>query len=198
MEKDNNSQTLNSNKRGVFGLNSVQMFFAIIMSIALLGYVIIVVMGTLNDSNILTTKETITVTNESGYINQSGYTLSTVSQPGFINPSITTAVNMTNSSDTIIAANFTIDSTGLVRNATAISWNFVNLTYTYSRFNSKGIHTTGIVGNTSEGVVDFFTSINPVYSILGILVIILVLVVLVRVVAGKASGGSSEGSGQVL
>ena len=39
-----------------------------------------------------------------------------------------------------------------------------------------------ILGNVSEGVTGFFSSISPVYAILAVLVIILVLVVLVRVV----------------
>lgn len=42
------------NKKGVFGLTSVQQFFAIILGIALLAYVIVVIMGTLDDSSILT------------------------------------------------------------------------------------------------------------------------------------------------
>jgi len=41
------------NKKGVFGLTSVQQFFAIILGIALLAYVIVVIMGTLASSNIL-------------------------------------------------------------------------------------------------------------------------------------------------
>jgi hypothetical protein len=42
------------NKKAVFGLTSVQQFFAIILAIALLAYVIVVIMGTLNSSSILT------------------------------------------------------------------------------------------------------------------------------------------------
>jgi len=42
-------------KKGVFGLTSVQSFFAIILGIALLAYVIVVIMGTLSSSSILTT-----------------------------------------------------------------------------------------------------------------------------------------------
>jgi uncharacterized protein involved in cysteine biosynthesis len=41
-------------KKGVFGLSSVQQFFAIILGVALLAYVIVVIMGTLNTSSILT------------------------------------------------------------------------------------------------------------------------------------------------
>lgn len=41
------------NRKGVFGLTSVQSFFAIILGVALLAYVIVVIMGTLNSSSIL-------------------------------------------------------------------------------------------------------------------------------------------------
>lgn len=41
-------------KKAVFGLTSVQQFFAIILGVALLAYVIVVIMGTLSSSSILT------------------------------------------------------------------------------------------------------------------------------------------------
>ena len=44
---------LKKDKRAVFGLTSVQQFFAIILGIALLAYVIVVIMGTLQTSSIL-------------------------------------------------------------------------------------------------------------------------------------------------
>jgi hypothetical protein len=42
-------------KGAVFGLTSVQAFFAIILGVALLAYVIVVIMGTLQSSSILPT-----------------------------------------------------------------------------------------------------------------------------------------------
>lgn len=45
---------LKMNKKGVFGLTAVQSFFATILGIALLAYVIVIIMGTLQDANILT------------------------------------------------------------------------------------------------------------------------------------------------
>ena len=98
------SEKLRKDKRGVFGLTAVQQFFAIILGIALLAYVIVVIMGTLSTSSILTANSLAA--------NQTGF----------------------------------------------------------------------ILGNVSGGVTGFFSSINPVYAILAVLVINLVLVVLVRVV----------------
>ena len=40
-------------KRGVFGLTAVQQFFAVILGIALLAYVIVIIMGTLQTANVV-------------------------------------------------------------------------------------------------------------------------------------------------
>jgi hypothetical protein len=53
-------------KRGVFGLNAVQGFFAIILGIALLAYVIVVIMGTLQSTTILTANSL--AANQTGFI----------------------------------------------------------------------------------------------------------------------------------
>ena len=44
---------LKTDKKGVFGLNAVQQFFVIILGIALLAYVIVIIMGTLQSADIL-------------------------------------------------------------------------------------------------------------------------------------------------
>lgn len=46
-------QKARKDNKGVFGLTSVQAFFAIILGLALLAYVIIVIMGTLQSASIL-------------------------------------------------------------------------------------------------------------------------------------------------
>ena len=45
---------LRKDKKGVFGLTAVQQFFAVILGIALLAYVIVIIMGTLQTANITT------------------------------------------------------------------------------------------------------------------------------------------------
>ena len=46
-------ENLKKDQRGVFGLTAVQSFFAIILGIALLAYVIVIIMGTLQNASIL-------------------------------------------------------------------------------------------------------------------------------------------------
>jgi len=101
-------------EKGVFGLTAVQQFFVIILGIALLAYVIVIIMGTLQDADILT--------------------------------------------DGSLASN----------------------------------QSEAILGNVSEGVTGFFSSISPVYAILAVLVIILVLVVLVKVVQSPSGGATPQ------
>ena len=45
-------KSLKKNKKGVFGLTAIQSFFAIILGIALLAYVIVIIMGTLSQAHI--------------------------------------------------------------------------------------------------------------------------------------------------
>jgi len=188
------SRAKRANRKGVFGLTSVQAFFAIILSIALLAYVIVVIMGTLSESTILLPSTlSAKVINESGQINDSTpYTLTKYSVRGFASPAIVYAINATDNKS-IAAANFSLSTAGVITNASAIRWHTVKFTYTYN-YNANTVNdATDILSNTSSGISGFFSAINPVYSILAILVIILVLVVLVRVVSG---GEMSKGSSQ--
>ena len=47
-------EKLTSDEKGVFGLTAIQSFFATILGIALLAYIIVVIMGVLQDADILT------------------------------------------------------------------------------------------------------------------------------------------------
>lgn len=180
-----------NDKKGVFGLTSIQQFFAIILAIALLAYVIVVIMGTLNTSGILGVSSA-TVFNETGFINRSADILNHATDPGFSNPVMLFATNATDGV-AIVAANFTLLSNGTITNATAVEFPKANFTYTFNSNSPVGNNANSILGNTSSGVTSFFSNINPVYAILAIMVIILVLVVLVRVVSGSTGGPRMSG-----
>jgi predicted neutral ceramidase superfamily lipid hydrolase len=179
-------KSLLKDKRGVFGLTAVQAFFAIILGVALLAYVIVIIMGTLQEATILSqlagTEANETYTATMGYgINATGYTLTKASLAGFGSPVITEVINWTNGSamPTSIVA---VTSAGVINGSGSATLNNASISYTYT-YNSVQQNQLGhILGNTSTGITGFFSSINPIYAILAILVIILVLVVLVRVV----------------
>ena len=62
------------NRKGIFGLDSVKAFFTVLLGLALLTFVIIVIMGTLEDSNV-GGRETISgsLTNKSFNLNITGF-----------------------------------------------------------------------------------------------------------------------------
>lgn len=188
---------ISKDKRGVFGLTSVQQFFAIVLGLALLAYVIVVIMGTLSNSTILPTgSQSGLKINETGSITGfAAYRLAeATNNEGFTNPIIIRVINATSKVD-IQPTNFTVSSSGYVTNTTAYLWQSVNFTYSYNYNAVTTNNANAILGNTSGGIVSFFSAINPVYAILAILVIILVLVVLVRVVTG---GDGRSGSNPQL
>jgi len=177
-------------KKGVFGLTAVQQFFAVVLGLALLAYVIVVIMGTLQGANIIPAGSLSgTATNETGaHLNTTAnpYTLSLASTSGFSSP-VMVAVwgNSSEEYDTLIpAGNYTVSSVGVLKTSAGskLNWSDVSVSYTYSYNNVYANNVNSILGNVSTGVTNFFGSINPIYAILAILVIILVLVVLVRIV----------------
>jgi hypothetical protein len=183
---------LKKDKRGVFGLTAVQSFFAIVLGLALLAYVIIVIMGTLGGTAIIP-KFTGTYFNDTVVINNTGVFLTANSFTGGTCGTITSVTNMTG--NIIAAANYTQTGCSLKNSTqvcadcnTLLGW---KINYPYTRNTQQQDNLNDIAQNTSAGVSGFFSSINPVYAILAVLVIILVLVVLVRVVQAPASSRQS-------
>jgi len=177
-------------KRGVFGLNAVQQFFIVILGIALLAYVIVIIMGSLNNTTILPYASTSALAESglaNGGINNSGYVLgASLTQPGFAGPAITTITNIT-SSLLIPSNNYTLVG-NIIYNSTATVWDAIEVNYTYQYYSVYQKGTSGLLANVSTGITGFFGAVNPVYAILAVLVIILVLVVLVRVVSNPSGG----------
>jgi len=98
--------------------------------------VVILVMGKFS-SNAVTTTSAI-VTNETpAYSNSTGYTLLKATDYGFTNPTITAGFNATNGSAVSYATiiplgNFSVSSTGVLKNATALSFGNISISYTYT------------------------------------------------------------------
>jgi len=166
------------NKKAVFGLTAVQAFFAIILAIALLAYVIVIIMGTLGTSSILQ-QASATAVNES---HTSADTITLRSTAGASCGTITAISNGTGGGS-VPLNNFTQTGCSVVNASTRGIWG-TNLlfSYPYTQDSTSKNNLDSITSNVSTGVTSFFSSISPVYAILAVLVIILVLVVLVRVV----------------
>jgi len=183
--------------KGVFGLTAVQSFFAIILGIGLLAYVIVIIMGTLSGTTILS-QASATVVNETGlYINTTTDTVAQASLAGFGGATATAIWGDGNQSNCtalgaertptgytrlVESANYTLSTAGVLTNASTCVFPNVTVSYSYSYNTDQQNQLDYVLENTSTGITGFFESIDPVYAILAVLVIILVLVVLVRVV----------------
>lgn len=103
-----------------------------VISVVLIG--VILVIGIYITSAIgQTVKSTGTVgsvTNESGFINSTGYSLSKSGLEGFSGVTITAAFNATDNTP-IVLANVSVNSLGTVTNATSYYWNSALLSYSY-------------------------------------------------------------------
>ena len=72
--------------------------------------------------------------NETGFLNNSGYTLADSTKSGFAAP-VTISITNTTDGKTIIAANYTLTG-NVLKNATAEQWASVKITYTYQYNNA--------------------------------------------------------------
>ena len=138
---------------------------------------------------------TLTVTNETGWINRStnGYQLSCANYDGFGSISITYAVNVSSNTG-IDSANFSVDqTTAIVSNATAngVNYDWVNFTYTFTRTSDRTLEVMGIIGNTTEDISDTTDFFGIIITITAMVVLILLTVIIIRAIRG--SGLIAEG-----
>ena len=135
--------------------------------------------------------DTVTVTNESGYINSTGYTLATAGAFQFASPTITLAINGTDGT-TIVASNYTVSSVGVVTNTTDIAdttYEFVNFTYTYTFIGEdtayQAVNDTEAAGAT---VVNYLSLIF-LAVIFGAILTLVLRIILPYINLGKEMGG---------
>lgn len=181
-------RNLLKDNRGVFGMTAVQMFFSAILMLGILAYIIVIIMGSLGTTTILPALSTTTTNESMAWLNGTTYTLTSASTSGFTEPSIiaiwASIATGYPYNYSVALANASVSSAGVVTRIGTAALNYTNVSYTYTYNYNSGYsnNLNSILGNTSNGVSGFFSSISPVYAILAVLVIILILVVLVRVV----------------
>ena len=169
----------------------------IVMGVAGLVIAVIIafiIISTLSGANLLTSgRNSFTVTNETGgYINATGYTLGSV---GGNNLSYSVTIVWNGTTVLVIGSgNYTLDSvTGIITNATATTWEDVNISYTHQAKASEELSTERLSGNFTEGIDNVSGKIP---TVLLIAVIVLVLGILVFLVAQwqrmRLGGGGSS------
>lgn len=145
------------------------------------------------DNSIETTLTTRFVTNESGYINSTGYTLSRSTATGFANPSITGAFNTTSSQPIPnIAGNITVSGTGVVTNASIDSWDDALVSYSY-QFKAGTTAAEDLRSNFTKGIGNVSTKIPTVLLIAAVVLLLSILLILwglyQRMGISNSSGG---------
>ena len=144
--------------------------------IAMLVVILVVVAGLVVSSitsNSIFTDVTAggTVTNETGaYLNSSGYTLDDASTSGFTSPVITALFNATD--DSVIAVgNASVTGAGVMTNASAVVYNdvLVSYTYTYSTDrNLAGLNVSAVASSFGSFVTNLIAFLAIIGTILGV------------------------------
>jgi len=174
-------------KKSVIG--PVISVFVMVLVISILAGLIFLFTAELKD-NVYdqSSTETVTVTNESGWINGTGYYLSRYDVLGFSSPSITSVYNATDPV-AVESGNYSVSSAGLVTNLTGDTWNGANFTYTYVAIQSPTAYSS--VNDTEEAGADVVSYLSLIFLalIFGAILTIVLKIILPYVNLGQKVGG---------
>ena len=151
-----------------------------------------VIVSTLSDADLLSNnRESVTVSGEIGWINNTPYSLTGLSVKRAI-PStfaITNIANVTNVTPSIIVSgNYTLTN-GILTNSTEDAFGNVTINYTYSLYNREETSTDDLSGNFTAGVDNVSGKIPTVLLVAAIVLILGVLAILVGVWQRMRMGG---------
>lgn len=176
-------------KRGIFGLDSVKVFFSVLVGLAILIFVIIVVLGTLTDSGVGGRDWTYgQMNNESVafWLNATnGGSVTTVGTYTAIQFNDNTVIN--ESGAVIPTSNYTV-SGGTFSAVDGSPFEGGNISIS-GEYQYGELRSTELAQNVTTGSTSFISGLTSVFGILAIVVIILVLFVLVRIVGGDKGNG---------
>jgi len=168
---------------------SIGMVTGLVFGIASLVIAVIVafvIVSTLSDAGLLES-DSVSVTNESGHVNATSYTLDGASYTGATGYAITALWNVTDANGagsynlSIPVGNATVSTTGVVTNATSFLWDDTYISYTYTRDSNEQKSETGLSGNLTSGVHNVSSKLPTVLLVAAIILILSILAVLVGV-----------------
>lgn len=174
-------------------------FVAIFLAVMLLAVALIVgSVSTANTNLNGVTLTLVTVTNETGFANSTGYGVSGASALNFSSPTLTALFNRT-SGLSVVLANASISSVGVITNATAIVWNNLSISYTYlydtTSTNAYNTALTGIITGVLGLVSNFFSLTPTIGTIFAVVILIGGIVLLVIYVKRMKDQGSDSQMG---
>lgn len=177
-------------KKGLSGglVNALTIGTISLIVMIIIGLIVVV---TISDANLLQdTREAYTVTNETGgYLNATGYQLAGFDPITVVSGSPTITVAHNTSGAVIPSANYTVNGTGFVTNATVSTVTSANYSYSYTQKSTEEITSTSLSGNLSSGINNISAKIPTIFSV-AIIVLILTIISIVFVV-WKRSGLSA-------
>src|SRR3990167_10573597 len=163
----------------VFGI--VSLIIAVIIAFTMV--------STLSNANLLSNGRVLTTaTNESGFVNSSGYTLSAFNTLRHASLAITTVRN--DSGIVITSGNYSVDASGIVTNLST-AWAGTFFDYTFDNRTNEEISTELLRTNYSLGVNEVSDKVPTLLLIAIILLIMGALALLVGVWQRMKMGGSS-------
>ena len=147
------------------------------------------IVTTLSDANLLDAgRLSTTATNESGFVNSSGYTLTAFNTFRHASLAITTVRN--DSGIVITSGNYSVDANGVVTNLSG-AWAGTFFDYTFDNRTNEEISTELLRTNYSLGVNEVSDKVPTILLIAIIILIIGALALLVGVWQRMKMGGSS-------
>ena len=103
------------------------------------------------------------VTNETGFANTTGYTLTKATEQDFASPVITALYNRT-SGRSISVGNATVSTAGVVTNASGTVWNNLSISYTYTY--TADTESSTATGTLIDQLVDFLPWLGIILLVL--------------------------------
>ena len=163
------------------GQTSAGLITGLVMGIAglVIGVIVaLVIVSTLTSSGILASVDNA-VSNESGHLNITTYTLAGAAASG--NPRDYSITNVWNISTLLLSGNYSVSSVGVMTNASATDFHNVTITYTYITDGVEEASVDRMSTNFTAGIDEVSSKLPTVLLIAAIILILGILAVLVGV-----------------
>lgn len=174
-------------KKGIIGFDTVKVVIVSLLIIAVLAIASFAAITPLNSVANTVGLYSGTETNESGYVNATGYTLAKSTLTNFASPTITAVYNTTNGS--LIGSNNYVLTGNILYNNTVTNWANVKVSYTY-QYNTPAANS--VIGNTTVGFGNFFSQVPTIMTLLAVIVLILIIAIVIVAVT-RFQSGKEEG-----
>jgi hypothetical protein len=166
------------NKKGI----QLNQAFGAVLILVLIGALVVIGIYLVSSLNTSFPLESVTVINESGAINATGYTLANVSSCRAASPVIVAIVNAT-SGKVVAAANYSLSTTTwIITNLTGENYADAHITYTFD-----------YGGTTCEAANTTITQFSGYPTLVGLVGTIIFLGIVIGVLVGSFAFGGKKG-----